>query len=108
MNKTLHFAIALGIMALTTYLIRLLPLLLLRRPVKSRFLRSFFYYVPYAVLSAMTFPTVIYATGNPLTGAAATVVCIILALLRLPLPAVAAGGALSVALCELFLSLIIL
>ena len=106
MNRTLHFATALLVMAVTTYLVRLLPLLLLRRPVKSRFLRSFFYYVPYAVLSAMAFPAVIYATGNPLTGAVATAVCIFLALFRLPLPAVAAGGALSVAIGEILLMLL--
>ena len=106
MKPTLHFALALGVMALTTYLIRLLPLLLLRRPVKSRFLRSFFYYGPNAVLSAMTFPAIIYATGNPITGIAATVICIILALLHLPLPAVAAGGAISVAIGELLLTLL--
>ena len=106
MNRELHFAVALLVMAATTYLVRLLPLLLLRKPVKSRFLRSFFYYVPYAVLSAMTFPAVIYSTGNPVTGIAATVVCIVLALFRLPLPAVAAGGAISVALGEILLALL--
>ena len=106
MSLGLHFALALAVMALTTYLIRALPLLLLHKPVKNRFLRSFFYYVPYAVLSAMTFPAVIYATGNPLTGGFAALVCVLLALIRLPLPAVAAGGAVSVAIGELLLSLI--
>ena len=106
MTEGLHFAIALAVMALTTYLIRVLPLLFLRKPIENRFLRSFFHYVPYAVLSAMTFPAIIYATGNPLSGAAAALICVILALFRLPLPAVAAGGALSVLVTELILSVL--
>ena len=98
---SLHFFIALAVMAVTTYLIRLLPILLLRHPVENRFLRSFFYYVPYAVLSAMAFPACIYVTGNPVSGGFATAVCVVLALFRLPLPLVAAGGAVSVLLAEL-------
>ncbi len=51
------------VMALVTYLIRMLPLTLFRRPIRSRFIRSFLYYVPYAVLTAMTIPDILYATG---------------------------------------------
>ena len=49
-------------MALTTYLIRVLPLTIFRRPIRSRFLRSFLHYVPYACLSAMTFPAILTST----------------------------------------------
>ena len=49
------------VMAAVTYLIRMLPLVLSRKEIKSRFIRSFLYYVPYACLSAMTFPAIIYA-----------------------------------------------
>ena len=52
------------VMALVTYLIRMLPLAAFRRKINSRFIRSFLYYVPYAVLSAMTFPAILYATGS--------------------------------------------
>ena len=54
---------------LTTYLIRILPLTLIRRPITNRFLRSFLHYVPYVTLSVMTFPAILQATGSPLIGA---------------------------------------
>lgn len=66
-------------MALTTYLIRVLPMTIFRRPVKSRFLRSFLYYVPYACLTAMTFPAILGSTGSLISGAAALLVAAALA-----------------------------
>ena len=51
------------VMALVTYLIRMLPLTLMRRQIKNRFIRSFLKYVPYAVLAAMTFPDILFSTG---------------------------------------------
>ena len=51
------------VMAGVTYLIRDLPLVLVRKKIKNRFLQSFLYYIPYTVLSAMTFPAILYATG---------------------------------------------
>ena len=66
-------------MALTTYLIRMLPLTIFRKPIKSRFLRSFLHYVPYACLSAMTFPAILTSTATVLSGAAALIVAVILA-----------------------------
>ena len=58
-------------MALTTYLIRVLPMTLFRKPIRSRFLRSFLYYVPYACLAARTFPAILSSTNSVLSGAAA-------------------------------------
>lgn len=52
------------VMALVTYLIRMLPLALVRRQIKSPFIKSFLYYVPYATLSAMTFPAILHSTGS--------------------------------------------
>ena len=66
-------------MALTTYLIRVLPLTLLRKPIKSRFLRSFLHYVPYACLTAMTFPAILSSTASIVSGAAALLVAVVLA-----------------------------
>ena len=66
-------------MAVTTYLIRMLPLTVFRKPIKSRFLRSFLHYVPYACLTAMTFPAILSSTATVLSGAAALVVAVILA-----------------------------
>ncbi|MBR6115400.1 MAG: AzlD domain-containing protein [Oscillospiraceae bacterium] len=56
------------------YLIRVLPLTLIRRPIRSRFLRSFLYYVPYVTLAVMTFPAIVEATTVPAAGVAALVV----------------------------------
>lgn len=67
------------VMALTTYLIRVLPLTLFRKPIRSRFLRSFLYYVPYACLTAMTVPAIFFTTENWISGAAALAVGIGLA-----------------------------
>ena len=66
-------------MCLITAVIRILPLLILRRPIRNRFLRSFFYYVPFVTLSVMTFPAIVMATSNPVAGVAALVAGIILA-----------------------------
>ena len=66
-------------MALTTYLIRMLPLTIFRKPIKSRFLRSFLHYVPYACLTAMTFPAILNSTATVLSGAAALIVAVVLA-----------------------------
>lgn len=67
------------VMTAVTLAIRLLPLTLLRRPIKHRFLRSFLYYVPYVTLAVMTFPAIIEATQTPAAGAAALAVGIALA-----------------------------
>ena len=72
-------------MALTTYLIRVLPLTIFRKPIRSRFLRSFLYYVPYVTLSLMTFPAITTVTQSPLAGAAAMAVGILSAWLGLGL-----------------------
>ncbi|MBR3949994.1 MAG: AzlD domain-containing protein [Oscillospiraceae bacterium] len=66
-------------MALTTYLIRVLPLTIFRKPIRSRFLRSFLHYVPYACLSAMTFPAILSSTASVFSGTAALVVAVFLA-----------------------------
>ena len=66
-------------MALTTYLIRMLPLTIFRKPIKSRFLRSFLHYVPYACLTAMTFPAILSSTATIISGAAALIIAVILA-----------------------------
>lgn len=61
--------IYIAIVAITSYLIRVLPLTLIRKPIKNRFIRSFLYYVPYVTLAVMTFPAIIDATATPLAGA---------------------------------------
>ena len=66
-------------MAVTTYLIRVLPLTVFRKPIKSRFVRSFLHYVPYACLTAMTFPAILYSTESVLSGLGALILAVILA-----------------------------
>ena len=65
--------------AAVSFLIRELPLTLIRKPIKSRFLRSFLYYVPYCCLTAMTFPSILSSTASILSGAAALAVAVVLA-----------------------------
>ena len=67
------------IMAGVTYLIRVLPLTLIRQQIKNQFLRSFLYYVPYVTLAVMTFPAILDATETPIAGALAFIIGIILA-----------------------------
>ena len=66
-------------MALVTYLIRVLPLTLIRREITNRTIRSFLYYVPYVTLAVMTFPAILTATQSPVSGAAALIAGVVLA-----------------------------
>ena len=78
------------IMAGVSYLIRVLPLTLIRREIKNRFIRSFLYYVPYAVLGAMTFPAVFSATGSWFSALAGTLAALVLGWMEKGLLTVAA------------------
>ena len=91
-------------MALTTYLIRVLPMTLFRKPIRSRFVRSFLYYVPYACLSAMTFPAILSSTESIISGAAALVTAVILAFRGKSLIVVAVASSVVVFLTERILS----
>ena len=61
--------IYIAVMALVSYTIRILPLTLIRKPIKNQFIQSFLYYVPYVTLSVMTFPAIVHATQSPVSGA---------------------------------------
>jgi len=80
-----NFYLYLFIMALTTYLIRAVPFVLFRKKIESEFLKSFFYYIPYAVLAAMTIPAIFYSTENILSSIIGCAVAFILAIVGLPL-----------------------
>ena len=95
------FFIYLVVMAGVTYLIRMLPLVLMRRKIENRFIRSFLYYVPYSVLAVMTVPAIFYSTSHVLSAIAGTAVAVILAYNKKSLLAVAASASLAVMLCEL-------
>lgn len=88
----MYLFISIAIMALVTYLIRVLPVTLFHRQLKSRWIASFLYYIPYTVLAALTFPAVFYATGNDITSLTGTVVALVLAFFDRGLLVVAAGA----------------
>ena len=90
-------------MALTTYLLRVLPLTIFRKPIKSVFLRSFLHYVPYACLSAMTFPAILTSTATIISGAAALVVAVVLAYRGKSLIVVAVSSSAAVLITECLL-----
>ena len=89
------------VMGGVTYLIRALPLVLLRREITNRTLRSFLYYVPYVTLSVMVFPAIIRSTLSPYAGLIALAVAVLLAWKRCPLIIVALAACIAVFLSEL-------
>ena len=99
-----RFAICLAVMAGVTYLLRFLPMLIFRRKIKNRFIRSFLYYVPYSVLSVMSIPGIFYSTGHIASGIGAGLAAIILSYFRRSLIVVAAGAALTALIIELIIT----
>ena len=95
------------IMFAVTYCIRMLPLTLIRKQIKSRFIRSFLYYVPYATLAAMTFPAILSATGSPVSAALGFVAALLLAFRGKSLLTVALFASGTVLAVELLLPLIL-
>lgn len=94
------------VMAVTTYLIRAIPLTLMKKPIRSRFLRSFLHYVPTACLTAMTFPAILYATDHIVSGGAGFLVGILLALKNKSLLAVALASCATVFVVEQIMCLL--
>lgn len=93
-------------MALTAYLIRVLPMTLFRRPIRSRFIRSFLHYVPYACLTAMTFPAILSSTASLISGAAALIVAVVLAFRGKSLIVVALSSSAAVLVTEWILGML--
>ncbi|MBQ7300592.1 MAG: AzlD domain-containing protein [Clostridia bacterium] len=88
------------VMAAVTYLIRMLPFVVFRKPIKNRFIKSFLYYVPYAVLGAMTFPAILYSTSHLASAAVGLAVSVILAWFGRGLLTVAVSACAAVYLAE--------
>ena len=93
------------VMAGVTYLIRMLPLVLIKKKLKNRFFKSFLYYIPYAVLSVMTIPAIFSSTGSALSAAVGFVTAVILAYFERGLLTVAAFSCAAVFIAELILRL---
>ncbi len=91
------------VMAGVTYLVRAIPFTLFRKKIKNRFINSFLYYTPYAVLAAMTFPAIMYATDNIVSAIFGLVIAIVLAFFGKGLLTVACGACLSVFAVELIM-----
>lgn len=97
------FFVYLLVMAGTTYLIRMLPLVLVKRKIENRFVLSFLYYMPYAVLAVMTVPAIFYATGSFLSAAVGFAVALVLAYFGKSLVMVAGAASLAVLVAELIM-----
>ena len=101
MRNNIYIYIA--VMTITVFLVRVLPLTIIRRPITNRFIRDFLYYVPYVTLSVMTFPAIIKATDNPISGIVALILGMIGAYRELGLFKVTLICCISVLLLEMFI-----
>lgn len=91
---------AVGVMALVTYIPRMIPLTFMRRKITNRFVRSFLYYTPYAVLTAMTLPAILYSTATMASAIVGLIVAVILAYRNNGLLIVALGAVAAVFVAE--------
>lgn len=85
-----NFLIYLLVMAGTTYLVRMIPLVLVKKKIKNKFILSFLHYIPYAVLSVMTIPAIFYATSYKISALIGFITAIVLAYFEKSLVTVAA------------------
>ena len=93
----------LAVMALVTYLVRAVPLVLIKKKIENRFILSFLHYMPYAVLTVMTVPSVFFATDSIITAAAGVAVALVLAFFKRDLLTVALGASGGVFIAELIM-----
>ena len=103
MNNLTHVLVLVLTMAIVTYLIRLIPFILFKRKIKSRFIKSLLYYIPYAVLTAMTFPSIFFVTGNVFTAGFGTVVAVVASLTKRSLVTVAILAVIAVLISNLII-----
>ena len=94
------------VMAGVTYLIRVIPFVLINKKIENRFINSFLYYIPYTVLSDMTFPAILYATGSMISAAAGLLTAIFIAYKGKGLLIVAIGACLAVFIVEVLMMLL--
>ncbi len=104
-DNTLYLFISVAVMALVTYLVRMIPLAAFRKKITSKFLMNFLYYVPYAVLTAMTIPAVFYSSDRIISAVAGFAVAVVLAFFERGLLTVAVCACAGVFLTELVMKL---
>ncbi len=100
------FWIYLLVMALVTYLVRMIPLVLVKKKIKNKFICSFLYYIPYAVLSVMTIPAIFYAVDNRISAFFGFLVAMIFAFFKKSLVTVASFACLAVFISEIIIHII--
>ena len=98
----LNIYLCVAVMAAVTYLIRALPLVLIRNKIKNRFFASFLYYVPFVTLSVMIFPDILASTSNTVSAVTGFAVAVIFAFAGGSLPLVSLFSVASVFITELF------
>ena len=103
MNHNIYIYIF--VMAGVTYLIRLLPLTLIRKEIQNNYIKSFLYYVPYVTLSVMTFPAILEATANMWSALAGFIIALIMAYKKKSLITVSLFSCIMVFIAELFTGL---
>ncbi len=103
---TKYWLLQLAVMAGVTYLVRMLPLVIFRRKIENTFMKSFLYYIPYAVLAAMTFPAVFSSTGGLVSACIGVAVALLLAFFEKGLVTVAVCACLAVFATEWIGSLV--
>lgn len=96
-----YWLLQIAVMAGVTYLVRMLPLVIFRKKIENTFIKSFLYYIPYAVLAAMTFPAIFSSTGGGIWSAlAGLIVALVLAFFEKGLVTVAVCACAAVFLTE--------
>lgn len=105
-SGVLRLVLMIALMAAVTYLIRMLPLLLFRRKLRNRFVRSLLYYIPYAVLAAMIVPDIFTSTGSVFSAMIALIVAVVLSVYGRSLLTVALAACASVYVAELVIRLL--
>ena len=106
MDKILYAFLMVLAMAVITYLIRLIPMILFKKKIKNRFINSLLYYIPYAVLSAMTFPFIIFSSGHVVSAVVGTAVALISAFTKRSLVTTALFASVSVLIVEVIILVI--
>lgn len=99
--NTAYVIAGIAVMALVTYLVRVLPMVIFRKKITNVRVKSFLYYVPYAVLSAMTFPAIFTSTGSVPSAAAGCAAAVVLAYFKKGLLTVAVGAAAAVFMVQM-------
>lgn len=103
----MNFYIYVAVMAVVTYLIRVVPLVLMNREIKNTFIKSFLYYVPYAALASMTFPAILFSTTELAAAVAGLAVAIFMAFREKGLLLVALGACVTVFVIEQGMALLL-